>query len=809
MPIKIKNLTISGVRGIQTSINIPLNEQSMLIYGENGSGKSSIVDAIEWLYKDDVSHLSNAEINLNEALRNSRLDKTTNSEISITYNQNLTISRKLFYQKNKLISELCNFSQNQEQYIVTSEKENLLIRYYLLRDFVSKTKSEKLETLSDIIGLSEVTKVRGILKKAFNSVKNEIKSQNFENQIDIQKETLISKIGVSISQEKNLIEKINEVIKPLNLDIVAGTIKDIDGILRKLLNQSVNKELLSLQTFLENTKDIIVSMNKDGSLINEAYNVFYTEFNKIAADTQSIMQAYLAELLKAGNLVIEKKYHKDNTCPLCLQQKDLVKLNEEITQRLQEIRASTQIKVAFDNAKKLVATISLGRIKRIDSMLDNPIMLKPDNNDIKQALESLKTKFKNYYETIEKKVIAGDKLPDNNQLCITDNDFKIHVKILERLGDINITIKNNKATEIYSNISASREAFLKIKRLENEKSKLEIQKKSLELIYNEITKQQREVLESFINNFSTTINEFYQYMNPCELFQEIRIVPMGEEDGLKGITIEYKYNDVCVSPPQKYFSDGHLNCFGIAFFLASVIAFNKENKFIVLDDAISSFDTEHRKRFADLLFEKFAAYQIILLTHETEWFNYVSPLAKKKNWLVDTVKWSETKGTYLEEKTPDLKEFIEESLESGTVETLGNAMRQYLERILKDICSNLEVQVKFRFNDINEKRMSDELLNSLKSRIKDKGKNAWIEQLKIIDSVADSSILANLLSHDNPFNPKSGDLKAFWRAIQKLEKIFICQEECCRKPKISVKNYDNVNNKIRCGCGKTLYDWEN
>ena len=149
---------------------------------------------------------------------------------------------------------------------------------------------------------------------------------------------------------------------------------------------------------------------------------------------------------------------------------------------------------------------------------------------------------------------------------------------------------------------------------------------------NEFIKVQKEGLENFIDSFSSKINEYYQYMNPDEPFQEIKIVTMGEEDELKGITIEYKYNGAWVSPPQKYFSESHLNCFGISFFLASVDAFNDINEFIVLDDVISSFDTNHRKRFAQLLFEKFSERQIILLTHEEEWFrNFVKPLAKKKN----------------------------------------------------------------------------------------------------------------------------------------------------------------------------------
>ncbi|MDR2818113.1 MAG: hypothetical protein LBB37_01555 [Endomicrobium sp.] len=80
--------------------------------------------------------------------------------------------------------------------------------------------------------------------------------------------------------------------------------------------------------------------------------------------------------------------------------------------------------------------------------------------------------------------------------------------------------------------------------------------------------------------------------------------------------------------------------------------------------------------------------------------------------------------------------------------------------------------------------------------------------MKIIDNLTNSAILGNLLSHDNAFNPKRGDLKAFWSDIQNFVKIFLCQEADCKKPKVSVKNYDNVSKKIRCGCGKKEYDWK-
>lgn len=808
MATKIKSISIAGIRGIKDSITLPLNEKSVLLYGDNGTGKSSISDAIEWFYTDKVSHLSGSEIDLKDALRNSYQQNSDTASIKISFNRNvIDASKSLYIKRGKLISELVNSSNDFEEYYSASQSENLLLRYQFLRDFIDQTKGDKLKYLSDIIGFSEVTKTKDVLRKAFNSIKSEIKTQNFEAQINNEKQTLIAKIGAAVSQENNLFEKINEIIKPLKTGITVSSIEDIDKVLNHIKKPANTKQITELQ-FLENTNKALSTLKSEISFIDEEYQKYFLEFNIIAEDVQSIMQTFLAELLKSGETVISKKYHKEDNCPLCLQEKNLEELKTEIQRRLKEIEQSSKKKVTFDTSKKSVSDIITERLKRLELTSNNSLLNEQENESIKKAISNLITKLTEYQKASNEKVTSGNKLPTNDTLLLTEGDFNIQEQINARFESIQTAIKNDKSTELYSNISAAKDAFLKIKRFEKDKSKLEHQKNSLELIYNEFVKRQKEGLESFINTFSSYINDFYQYMNPDEQFHEIRIITIGEEDELNGITIEYKYNNEWVSPPQKYFSESHLNCFGISFFLASVIAFNKENKFIVLDDVISSFDSTHRKRFADLLFEKFSDYQFILLTHEAEWFSYVQQLAKRKGWTIGEIKWTEAKGTHIEEKPSDLKEFIERELSNSSVETLGNPIRKYLEAKLKDIALNLDVKVSFRLNEVNEKRMPDELLNELKSKINKNGGQDIKAKVPIIERVSNSSILGNLLSHDNPFNPKLGDLKAFWADIKELETIFYCQETTCKRPKVSIKNYDNVLKKIRCGCDKTKYEWK-
>ena len=89
--MKIKNIEISGIRGIQEPLSIIMDSKSLLLFGENGSGKTSITDSIEWFYYNKVAHLASKEIGGGatgkEAMRNILIDNATESKIRIELNE--------------------------------------------------------------------------------------------------------------------------------------------------------------------------------------------------------------------------------------------------------------------------------------------------------------------------------------------------------------------------------------------------------------------------------------------------------------------------------------------------------------------------------------------------------------------------------------------------------------------------------------------------------------------------------------------------------------------------------------------------
>lgn len=609
-----------------------------------------------------------------------------------------------------------------------------------------------------------------------------------------------------IGTAENLFQKINEMASVKSLNITTNSFAEVDQLLAKLKTPAQATALSELR-YLETCQSALRILQSETDLIHSSYEKFYVEFTDFSKDVDKIAKILLNELLKTGQNVLHKKHHKDETCPLCLQSKSQVELLQEIQRRLTEIAQVSNLKAAFESAKQSLTNLVNGRIVRVNTLSADDYLAEPKHADIKEALENLKSKLSQFIDASNETVTSGNSIPQPNSLEITSSNFTFLSSLDAKITALKDLLKEDNNAVAYSNISAARDAFLLVERFGQDREKLQAQKASLEAVYNEFVRIQKENLENFINQFSEKINEYYQFMNPGEQFQELRIVTIGEEDELNGITIEYKYHGAWVSPPQKYFSESHLNCFGLSFFLASVQAFNKENRFFLLDDVISSFDSSHRKRFADLIFEKFSDYQVILLTHEAEWYQYVSRLAKRKGWHINQILFSDSEGTYLEDAHSEVKNVIETALANGQIDFLGNPIRKYLEQALKEICFNLEVKVSFRFNEVNEKRMPDELLTALLTKI-EKASQELKTQAPIIHRLMNSSILGNLLSHDNPFTPKLGDLKAFWSDIIEMEKLFYCDKPDCTKPMVSVRNYDSVARKIRCGCDGKKYDWK-
>ncbi|MEQ7801919.1 hypothetical protein ABDJ41_19140 [Pedobacter sp. ASV1-7] len=807
--IKIKEFKAKGLRGFKNEIVLPLEEKTIVLYGDNGTGKSSIADIIEWFYTNRVNHLSDIEIGRNgiDAMRHTSLSEVEEGNFEIKFKHSaFDCQKNLYLKKDSFVSDISNDNQKFRAYLAESSKEKLLIRYKELSNFVVATQGERLTQLSEIIGFSEVTETKKLFNKVYNKLDREIKSSGSEKIIQNNQQVLITNLNQNIVNEQQFVTAINDLVIEYKYKDIVTSLDDIPKLINKF-KKPADQKRLAILTLLEQLINVLISFEASFGQINQDFEKFALKYNDLVEDTIAINNLKLTDLLSAGETVLSIDTEDIFSCPLCESDARGRNLLEKVQKRLNALTEIKKKKTTLEGGIKNLIQRSSDERQNLKVPLTNAILKEADFSEIKQGCINIGLDLKALTDQIEaanftNKIIAAIPYKAQNSYIQLQLDIKAKMKGIKDL------LPKDSDTELIVKLQASLNAYNEIEKQKSTLKKIEQQKNTFEILCNAFSKKQKEALDLFFKLFSSNINEYYVYMNPDESVENIKLMPIESEDEIKGLTIQYEFFNNSVSPPHKYLSESHLNCLGISFFLASVIAFNKVNSFFVLDDVISSFDSNHRKRFLDLLAEKFSSYQILLLTHEHHFFEYARTVAKAKGWLVDTFKYSKEQGTYIAEPKKTILERINKKFADGDDEKLGSDIRIFLEHLLKDIANNVDAKVSFRFNDRNEERMTPELLNEIKVRLSksSKGDNGLLKKSDaLITRTLSSNFIGNKDSHDNEYVMSLGDCKGFWKDVKDIEALFKCGD-CDRF--ISVNYYAEDSKEVKCRCGSLKYEWQ-
>lgn len=800
---KIKTIKINGLRGVREQLTLDLNKKSILVYGDNGTGKSSVTDSFEWFFYDKIEHLSNEEIGRRkgrDALRNIFIPETEDSFIELTFDENKLDSKKSI--DNSLKTFNSNETDDFKKFIASSYSERLILRYRDLVQFIIAGKTDKLKELQNIIGFSDVQNIRDLLKKNGARIGRTIKSANYDNLKNVQQSTILENLGQNAYTDEQLFDGANKLIKPLKLGIEIKSRQEINTVLKKIESKEDSK-LLNQINFFTKIKESVSQIEGNVDNINSSYSTFYDSFNALKKDPEKVKNLQLLSLLQEGKSVLTKDVVEDDYCPLCLQEKSKIDLLQDLNLRIEELELLNKEKEKVDNNSKDLQNIIKPNVSVIEGILTEKLFEKEDYAKLKETVEEIKTSLNNHLDESKKELT--EKLSEKEKLKFTKKEIEeLTSELVKTIKKLTESKEANLKFKTYTKLLQSAKSYVEYLKIEKEQNVLANQQATFELLYEDFIKRQEEALNVFLTMFSNDINDFYTTMNPNEKVEDIKLVPLKKNDELVGITIEYSFFNETHTPPIAYLSESHINCLGLSFFLASVRAFNKESKFFVLDDVISSFDRSHRYRFAQLLTTKFSDFQVILLTHEKEFFELVSSEVKSKGWILNNFKWTKDNGTGIERGIADIKDRIKKKIEDKNTDGLGNDIRVYAERVMKRVALEMEAKVAYRNNDINEKRMAPELLDAVQSKLSKASKE--LKQKADIPKIKGMPMfIGNTTSHDNRFQESIEDLEAIWEDVKGLIHNFYCSD--CDKF-LSLKFYDNVENKIRCGCGNLKYDWK-
>ncbi len=149
-------------------------------------------------------------------------------------------------------------------------------------------------------------------------------------------------------------------------------------------------------------------------------------------------------------------------------------------------------------------------------------------------------------------------------------------------------------------------------------------------------------------------------------------------------------------PPGAYHSEGHQDSMGLCLYLALMHHLQGSRfTFAVLDDVLMSVDTGHRREVTRMLKAEFPNTQFVLTTHDPVWLKFMqtAALVPSKN-VVRFRKWSVETGPSVWVDN-DVWGEIEVAVHDGDVRDAAAQLRNYLEYIAGEACQAFRAKVIF------------------------------------------------------------------------------------------------------------------
>ncbi|MDV2495721.1 MAG: hypothetical protein RX316_05855 [bacterium] len=801
--IKIRKLKISGFRGSATipfELDLTNRHRSIAIFGENGTGKSTITDAIEYLYTDKVDHLWKEDC-YSEALRNLSIASDEDSLIEMVFSKPDLNNTKILTPTLKVSSS--NSSDLFKAYIEQSKKERLFFRNRDLVEFIFIPKGKKRQKIAEIIGYEEITKFRDLIVKTYNSLTRDGTYRGLTSTIDAARGEFVQLVGRIIESEDELYKKATELVKGAGIEFEINDEesygKCIEAIHGKLTTGEKAAKRQQLESFRDKLRDF-----KEKAVSLPSYSSFLEVYTELVKNRDKIKQLDLEGFLSRGKDLIEKEIVEPDKCPFCLSEVDYDDLLKEIQLRivaLAEIREEhTKTSADKENAVQELSSVILLYERLVQTKVNEEFF--PDvfhrAKNLKDLAETVKEditkKFDGFLEIEDKRKALEDKGREFSQLA--EGEIK---KADEDIKSLFETDEERLLFDADDKIKKIRENYYKLNRDVKLRDVYQEQISSIEKIRDEFIEVQNAALKNVLDLMSEDVSKYYLYLHPSEheKVDNIRLEIVGDE----GVEFKYSFHGHTTHPPLKYLSESHLNSLGLSLFLASVKLFNKENGFFILDDVVTSLDTSHRRRLVRLLQEEFADYQVILLTHERFWFDIIKKELQADGWLMNEVHWTFENGIELKKSIIDQKELIRKKM--GMHLEVGNDLRSLLEQTLKEICYWMQIKVGFLYNEENERRMCGELISEIEGTVNKK--NESIKGNPIFSRLRTSAFVTNIESHDAPPLVSEGDIQVVLDDIEAFESLFLCGD-CNRY--VSVELYDHAEKKAYCKCKKKLLDWK-
>lgn len=568
--MKLNNLTLDCFRGATQPITIHFDPAKpiTMVFGENGNGKSTIIDALTCLLTENRGSIEDKSETEQKYLKS-----IGKSEAKITLDTNGG-------------SFSASITGNGRTVVKNPEAGHPTLKFLrrkMIVNLIEAKASERYKELKDFIDVAEIFKCEDELRKAKRSTELDYNS----------------KVSIIAESSETLENAWVEEGSP-STGYLAWAERQADTDVSVLTAES--QKFSNLKSKWSNiiSKYESYTSSKEALAIAELHLREKHEDLEAAKLSDAVGDVSLLELLEKAKTYIEYNVEID-ICPVCSNDMEKQTVVESLDSRILTMGVLKTASDAYNLSKT-----SFDHKKQI---LDREILTL---NNLLIPYKELIIEFEDSQPLIRDFITGFGAESERNILNFVNN--KIH------LDDLNITINQNEETKSKAlnqhNLIVTQ--FRSISENKIRAKNLQALVQSLTDTLEVVDSSRKEFIETELESISEEVDRLYGSLHPGEQIGNIKLFL--KPNAQSSLVVGGSFHGENEIAPQSLYSESHLDTLGVCIFMALAKKYGDENTILVLDDVMMSVDENHLDRFIELLHSESTHFSnIIVTTHYRPW----------------------------------------------------------------------------------------------------------------------------------------------------------------------------------------------
>ena len=686
--MKISSLTITEFRGIR-HLSLPLEGRSAVIWGDNGVGKSGVVDAVDFLLRGDVARLSGrgaGGLSLRQHgphVRAKPEDARVEAEVILADGATYPVSR-VVSQPNALVADAAIAP---EFLRVSGRGQHLLTRRDILA-VVTVPPGDRGAQINELLNLSPIEQVRRQLVTLRNDARTAATAA--DDRVTQQRTRLAAVSQLPAYDRDAVVRAVNEQRALLSLGPIATLTDDAAA---GAPPAPPPDEAASRRVSARAAVTALAALLADPQLLSDIRRDFQSACDAsdsiLAIDDHERILT-LAALVDEGLSLLDGT----GTCPLCDTEWDPELLADHLNRKHDTTRAAREARQKIADAAKRLrerlnnvaahASAALEAVARVDPAAP-PRWFSDWSAAIGQAVVELANPVGALSTVDQRGAIATAVVPDES--------------LAQRLADLAASIlveeEPQARTQAREQLIRTDQELRNLRDAETEKGAAQQLTRIATLLHDTFVASRDELLHELYDSVRDRFVEFYRFLHQEEA--ESFAADLGP-DRRGGVDLAVDFHAVARYSPNAVHSEGHQDSMGLCLFLAlaEVLGGGAAPDLLLLDDVVMSVDMDHRGKVAELLKAQFPNTQFILTTHDRAWASYLQSsgvIRPSDRWEFRT--WNLESGPSVG-RAEDAWTRIESQLADADVPAAAETLRRHVEETLFNVCDGLHARVRLR-----------------------------------------------------------------------------------------------------------------